>query len=84
MGEPTTPSLADWLERNEQPRPSFWNDLPDHIRQQIVNSPASSKRVVEWLVELGYDGKQMPEATPQKIDAPRRKERQRAAREADA
>jgi hypothetical protein len=68
----------------ETSRPSFWNDLPADIREQIVNSPASSKRVTEWLITIGYDGSDLPEATPQKIDAPRRRERQRRDRQADA
>lgn len=84
MSKPTVPSLDAWLATQETVRPSFWNQLPDDIREQIVNSPASSKRVTEWLISIGYDGSELPEATPQKIDAPRRKERERRARQADA
>jgi hypothetical protein len=76
-------SLDAWLEQNTRPRPSFWNDLPEDIREQIISSDASSKRITEWLVSIGYDGTNLPEATPQKIDAPRRKERQRRERTTD-
>lgn len=77
-------SLNDWLADNELPRASFWNSLPDDIREQLVVSTASNKRAAEWLVSIGYDGTDLPEATAQKIDTQRRKERQRRERQADA
>ena len=77
-------SLDQWLDENQRSRQSFWNDLPAEIRDQLVASDASSKRATEWLVSIGYDGTDLPEATPQKIDTPRRKERQRRERQADA
>jgi hypothetical protein len=35
-------------------QPSFWSSLPEEIREQIIESPASSEVVVEWLKSLGY------------------------------
>lgn len=70
------PSLDEWLEDNAPARSSYWNDvLPDDIKTQIVESDASTARVTAWLVSIGFE-----DATPQKIDAPRRRERQRRER----
>jgi hypothetical protein len=80
-----TPSLSQWLSENEEHRACFWLDeLTPEVREQIVQSSASTARVVQWLRSIGYDGEQMPEATSQKIDAHRRREREQRARRADA
>jgi hypothetical protein len=69
-------SLDAWLHDNEPLRSSYWNDvLPADIRAQIVASDASTARVTAWLHSIGFE-----DATPQKIDPPRRRERQRRER----
>lgn len=78
-----TPSLDEWLTANEEHRACFWlDDLTPDIREQIIASTASTARVVQWLKSIGYDGDQLPEATTQKIDAHRRRERENRARHA--
>lgn len=73
------PSLDDWLVENAPLRSSYWNDvLPQDVRDQIVNSDASTARITAWLHSIGFE-----DATPQKIDAPRRRERQRRERHTD-
>jgi hypothetical protein len=78
-----TPSLDDWLNDNEEHRACFWlDDLTPEIREQIITSTASTARVVQWLKSIGYDGEQLAEATTQKIDGHRRRERENRARHA--
>ena len=49
-------SLDDFAVGKERKKgcASFWSTLPEEIREQIVESPASSEVVVEWLRSLGF------------------------------
>jgi hypothetical protein len=71
-------SLDDFAVGKERKKgcASFWSTLPEEIREQIVESPASSEVVVEWLRSLGYP------STFGNTDPQRR--RARREREADA
>ena len=58
-------------------RTAFWATLPDDVREQIIESDASSEVCVQWLRSLGFDA-----ATFANVDPWRR--RARREREADA
>ena len=73
------PSLDEWLVDNAPLRSSYWNDvLPDDVKEQLIASDASTARCVAWLHSIGFE-----DATPQKIDSARRRERQRRERHTD-
>jgi hypothetical protein len=73
------PSLDEWLVENAPLRSSYWNDvLPDDVKEQLITSDASTARCVAWLQSIGFE-----DATAQKIDTQRRKERQRRERHTD-
>lgn len=64
---------------------SFWRDeLPEDVREQLVNSDLSTVVCVEWLKRIGYDGTSRPLATVAKIDQPRREAKQQRGRAPDA
>ena len=67
------PTLAEFAGAYGGRRTVKWCDsLPDEVKQEMLESDASTQIVVKWLQALGYD-----EASYGKVDGWRRGQRER-------